>query len=444
MPDFKKIAPAMTPRTRKAPSRGVGLRLFTVALLPALLALSLLQATRPHIVLSAVDRTEGQISASADSPTAGADDGTVSATGTLSLSAKGAVLLDGRTGEVYYEKSADLRLPMASTTKIMTALVVIESIPDLSQSVSVHPNAVNIEGSSVYLSAGERISVEALLYALLLESANDAAAALAYAVAGSIPAFADKMNARAAEIGLADTRFVNPHGLYDDGHYTTAYELGRIMVEAMRHEQFCKIVSTRRITIPSENGERLMINHNRLLSMYPGCVGGKTGYTMRSGRCLVSAAERDGLLLVAVTLSAPDDWKDHKSLFDYGFSLYESVPLPRIDALSFTLPVFNGCESTVTVAYDRQKHLGTTEALGYTEAITLPRDHEEILLTVELPRFLWGEIHAGDTVGYAVYRYKGEIIAKIPLTATASVAPIAYRLHLLRRIAALFSGESRP
>ena len=440
MPDVKKI-PYAAPRTRKAPSRGVGLRLFTVALLPALLALSLLQATRPHTVLSAVDRTEGQISASADSPIEGAESGTVSATGTLSLSARGAVLLDGRTGEVYYEKSADLRLPMASTTKIMTALVVIESVADLSLTVSVHPAAVNIEGSSVYLSAGERVTVEALLYALLLESANDAAAALAYAVAGSIPAFADKMNARAAEIGLTDTRFVNPHGLYDDGHYTTAHELGRIMVEAMRHESFRRIVATRRITLPSENGERLMLNHNRLLSSYPGCVGGKTGYTRRSGRCLVSAAERDGLMLVAVTLSAPDDWKDHRAMLDYGFSLYESVPLPEIDALSFTLPVFNGCESTVTVAYDRQNRLGTNGALGYTEAITLPRDHGEILLTVELPRFLWGDVHAGDTVGYAVYRYEGEIIEKIPLVATSSVAQIPYRFHLLRRIAALLSGE---
>ena len=439
MPDFKKIAPAITPRTRKASSRGVGLRLFTVALLPALLIGTLLRALRPHTLLSTVDRVGGQISSSSAPPAEDdATGGAVEVQGSLSLSAKGAVLMNGSTGEVYHAKRADLRLPMASTTKIMTALVVIESIHDLSQSVSVHPGAVNIEGSSVYLSAGERISVEALLYALLLESANDAAAALAYAVAGSIPAFADKMNARAAEIGLSDTCFVNPHGLYDDGHYTTAYELGRIMVEAMRHEQFRKIVSTRRITIPGENGERLMINHNRLLSMYPGCVGGKTGYTLRSGRCLVSAAEREGLLLVAVTLSAPDDWKDHKALHDYGFSLYSSVPLPNVDTLSFTLPVFNGCESTVTVAYDR------TRSKGYTEAITLPRDHGEIVLTVELPRFLWGEIREGDTVGYAVYRYKGEIIEKIPLTATASVAPIAYRLHLLRRIAALFSGESRP
>ena len=416
--------PKTAPRMRPKSPRGVTARLFTFAWLPLLLVGTLLQAVRPHAVL-----TEPDVAVNAEEEA----DPTLPVQGSISLSAKSAVLMNGKTGEVYHRKSADLRLPMASTTKIMTALVVIESIPDLSVTVSVHPDAVNVEGSSIYLYAGERVSVETLLYALLLESANDAAAALAYAVAGSIPAFAERMNARAEALGLCNTHFVNPHGLYDDAHYTTAYELGCIMTEALRHECFRKIVSTKRITLPSSSGERLMINHNRLLSTYADCVGGKTGYTLRSGRCLVSAAERDGLLLVAVTLSAPDDWNDHKALLDYGFSLYTSVPLPDIDALSFTLPIFNGCESTVTVSYDK------AVSPDHAEAITLPRDHGEITLTVELPRFLWGEVCAGDTVGYAVYRYEGAVIEKIPLTANASVPPIVYRFHLLRRIKALLS-----
>lgn len=431
MPTPTIAACIVSPRTKRKSSRGVTARLFAFALLPVLLTLSLLQAVRPHAALSTVDRTTGPVSAVTEN--AQSTGNALPTQAPLTLSARSAVLMNGKTGEVYCEKNADLRLPMASTTKIMTALVVLDNVEDISTTVSVHPGAVNVEGSSIYLYAGERITVEALLYALLLESANDAAAALAYAVSGSIPAFAEKMNARAEAMGLTETHFENPHGLHADAHYTTARELGIITAEAMKNEQFCKIVSTGRISLPTESGNtRLLLNHNRLLSSYEGCIGVKTGYTKTSGRCLVSAAKRDGLLLVAVTLSAPDDWKDHRAMLDYGFSLYESVPLPEIDHLSFTLPVFNGCESEVKVSFDRGRYP------SLPDAVTLPRDHTEITMTVLLPRFLWGEVTAGDTVGYAVYRYAGEIIAEIPLTIEKTVEPISYRLDLLRRLKEFF------
>lgn len=242
----------------------------------------------------------------------------------LEVSAKSAVLIDADNGSILYEKNAREPMGMASTTKIMTALTVLW-LCSADSVVTIPKEAVGIEGSSVYLCEGEQLTVEQLLYALLLSSANDAAVALAIYSAGSVESFSTQMNRYASVLGIEDTNFTNPHGLYDGNHYTTALSLALIAREAMKNELLRKIFSTYKATIPF-NGEpdrRLLVNHNKLLRMYDGATGIKTGFTKKTGRTLVSSAERDGLTLIAVTLNAPDDWHDHTSMLDYGFENYE-------------------------------------------------------------------------------------------------------------------------
>lgn len=326
--------------------------------------------------------------------TTSAEEGIMPISGTQfpSLSANSAILIEAESGCVIFEKNAHTRMPMASTTKMMTALVAIEQVP-LDRVVTVSPKAVGIEGSSVYLYAGEQLTMEALLYAMLLESANDAAAAIAIEVAGSIDAFADLMNQKAEELGLCDTHFENPHGLGADGHYTTAYDLAIIAATALKNQTFRTIVSTYKKTIPmsSTNGVRLLINHNKMLKYYDGAIGVKTGFTKQSGRCLVSAAERNGTTLVSVTLNAPDDWNDHTKLLDHGFSLYEHVTLLDAEAYQTQIDVIGGTRTSVTVT-----NPAALEA-------SLPVERGQIHSRTELPRFLYGQVEQGAEIGRIVY-----------------------------------------
>ncbi len=239
----------------------------------------------------------------------------------LTVSAKHAVLLDAVNGEVLWEKDADTRAPMASTTKIMTAIAVIEAL-SLDADVSVPKEAVGTEGTSAYFKEGERLTVGDLLHALLLASANDAAVTLAIACDGSADAFAARMNRLASELSLKDTHFANPHGLPADDHYTTARELALLSAYAMSNPTFREIVAKKSYTCHTSLTTRTFQNHNKLLSFSKDAVGVKTGFTKKSGRCLVGAAEREGVRLISVTLSAPNDWNDHISLFHYGFSLF--------------------------------------------------------------------------------------------------------------------------
>ena len=245
---------------------------------------------------------------------------------TPSIGAQSAILM-AEDGRVLYEKSADLRLPMASTTKIMTAIVALEQ-NDPETLFTVPKEAVGVEGSSCYLKEGEVLSLHSLVYALMLQSANDAAAAIATCTAGSIEEFALLMNLKAAELGLDNTHFENPHGLDSEGHYTTSRDLAKLALYCMENELFSQIWATSHISIPlyenEETTPRQLYNHNKLLRSYENCVGGKTGYTMRCGRCLVSAAEENGMTLVAVTLNDRSDWADHVLLYKYGFDKKES------------------------------------------------------------------------------------------------------------------------
>ena len=235
------------------------------------------------------------------------------------VSAKSAALLDGTTGECLYEKNGDQRALIASTTKIMTGLLVCEA-GDLDRTVTVPETAAGTEGSSMYLKSGETLTRRELLYGMMLHSGNDAALTLAISISGSEAAFVRQMNRRACALNLTQTHFANPHGLDSGENYSTALDLARLAQAALQNEQFRAGVSTKTITCAG----RTLTNHNKLLWRYDGCIGVKTGYTRHAGRILVSAAERGGRMLIAVTISDPDDWRDHVSLLDYGFAVLGS------------------------------------------------------------------------------------------------------------------------
>ncbi|MBR6708459.1 MAG: D-alanyl-D-alanine carboxypeptidase [Clostridia bacterium] len=345
------------------------------------------------------------------------------------VSADCAILMDADSGRIIWQKNADQRRGMASTTKIMTALVAMQTV-ELDRVIEVAPAAVGIEGSSVYLYAGEQLTMEELLYAMLLESANDAAAAIAIASAGSIEAFADAMNRCAEELGLTDTHFTNPHGLWDENHYTTARELAEITRVAMQLPAFRTMVATYKKNIPLNRTEgiRLLINHNRLLKQENGIIGVKTGYTKKSGRCLVSAAERNGVTLVAVTLNAPDDWNDHIAMLEYGFAHSVHYALGNAADLSRTVPVVGGITDYVTVT--------NTAPLS----VTLSADAPPPVLVFDLPRMLYAPLNAHTVVGCVRAVSGGTTVAESPLVACFSVERPVKR-SWFDRLLALFAPK---
>lgn len=350
-----------------------------------------------------------------------------------SISAQSAVLIEGGSGDTVYSKNADMPLPMASTTKIMTALVAAELAP-LSTPITVDVAAVGVEGSSVYLTAGEVLSLEQLLYALMLESANDAAVAIAIGLCGSVEQFAVQMNHKAQALGLQHTHFVNPHGLDDENHYTTARELAKIAQALLQNTELRAIVSTRKTTIPhaESEGGRLLVNHNKMLRLYEGCAGVKTGFTKKSGRCLVSAAERDGVLMIAVTLNAPDDWNDHTAMLDYGFTQYRSVTLCEKEEYRISIAAVGGAETEVTVC--------NPDALR----IVLPASHEPITQTVEIARFVYAPIANGEILGKVVFRCDAdrdgslEVVGEAALIACSAVEKQVVKKSFWQWLCALF------
>ena len=306
----------------------------------------------------------------------------------VSVSANAAFLCTAG-GQVLFSKRQDEKLPMASITKVMTALVVIENVRDLQKTVKVSPLAVGIEGSSVYLKTGDAVTVLDLLYALMLSSANDAAVALAVDTAGSVEAFVSLMNRKATTLGMSSTAFVNPHGLRAEGHYTTAREYGRLMANAIKNSVFKDISGTLRKNIYVNGVVRSLYNHNRLLYSCDGVFCGKTGYTVSSGRTLVTVAERNGATLICVTLNAPDDWNDHKKLYDIGFSRV-SVTDFKTEDLSFKLPIVGsdiGYEN-VTVSSERNIR------------VVLIGDKTEFELKYCYPIFAYAPISKGERIGY--------------------------------------------
>ena len=244
-----------------------------------------------------------------------------------SISAGAAILIDASDGTVLYEYNADEKMYPASTTKIMTALVVLDICEELNlgleSEIIVPAEAVGTEGSSLYLKEGERLSLEELLYGLMLQSGNDAAEALAWTMGGGRELFIERMNLRAGELGCENTGFVNPHGLHDENHYTTARDLAVISREALQNPEFCRIVSAQKWTGPA-GGDRSFSNKNKTVFQYEGGDGVKIGYTKASGRTLVASATRDGRQLIAVVLNDGNWFQDAYGLLDYGFEVMKT------------------------------------------------------------------------------------------------------------------------
>ena len=317
------------------------------------------------------------------------------------VKAQSAVLMSAG-GQLLYEREPDLMLPMASTTKLMTALIVLENCP-LDRVVEIPADCCGIEGSSMYLRPGEHYSVEELLTGLLLASGNDAACALACCCAGNIESFCELMNRKAQEIGMRNSHFTNPHGLNEAGHYSTARDLALLMREAMNDERFATLVSMKSAVV----GGQTLLNHNKLLDRCEGCLGGKTGYTQIAGRCLVSCVERNGTRFFCATLSDPDDWSDHEKLYDWAFSQYEERVLSA-ESLRFEVPVLSGEQALVQAVPAK------------TLRLLAARD-VEIELHAELPFYVFAPVAAGANAGVLRVCAQDQLIAELPLVYAEAV-----------------------
>ena len=316
------------------------------------------------------------------------------------VSAEAAVVMNG-DGQVVYEKNADAKLLIASTTKIMTAIVVIENT-ELDEQFEIRPEWCGLEGSSMYLEPGEQYTVRELLTGLLLASGNDAAMALACHTAGTQERFVLMMNRKARELKMFNSHFSNPHGLNTDGHYSTARDMALLMRYCMENDSFASIAGLKNCTV----GEQTFINHNKLLSQYPGCIGGKTGYTEAAGRCLVSCCERKDTRFICVTLNAPDDWNDQKKLYDWAFSAFDTRTVTN--GVSFDVPVISGNKAMV-------------QAIPVPVKLFLPRD-AVLSLEAQLPFFVFAPVEAGTEAGTVGIYLNGEKIAETKLLYEESVS----------------------
>ena len=326
------------------------------------------------------------------------------------VSAQAAVVIDIDNGRVYYEKNADTVLPMASTTKIMTALVVLESGLDLNEYFTVDSSAIMVEGSSMGLQKGDKVTLRTLCYGMLLSSGNDAANAAAVRVGGSVEDFCQLMNERAREMGLVNTNFQTPSGLDDEEHHTTAKELATIAYYAMKNEDFkniCKCI-TASVEFGNPPYKRTLYNHNRLLRTYEGTIGVKTGFTKKSGRCLVSAAERNGVGLICVTLNAPNDWNDHTRLYNEGFDTLAKLELD--EGASYVVKVTGGTTSSVNLVPSTTPT--ATLAIG---------ELSRVEKSVVIAPFAYAPVNCGDVMGEVVYTLDSVELARVDLVAQTDV-----------------------
>ena len=332
----------------------------------------------------------------------------------FSVSAKAAIVIAADTLEVLYEKSANQKLPMASTTKIMTALLLAEQ-PDLSKTVKTTKQMVTVEGSSMGLLEGDTVSYRDLLYGMLLASGNDAANTTAYVLAGSVQGFAKMMNEKAAELGMKNTSFVTPSGLDDENHYTTAYDLALLTAAALKNSAFRTACSSKSAVLYYGNPpyRRTLTNHNKLLGNYEGIIGVKTGFTKKSGRCLVTAAEVNGKRVIAVTLNAPDDWNDHRVLLDYGLSKTSVISFSN-DDLTDVLPIVGGDADLIRIK---------AEKISFC---TAEKSAKKIKRRLILPEFVYTPMKAGERVGRVEYLLDSKIIVNSNIYSVADL-PIKNR-----------------
>ena len=329
--------------------------------------------------------------------------------GDFTVSAVSAVLINADTGTIIYEKNAFEQRAMASTTKIMTALLTAEA-GDLDKKFTVDSYAIKVEGTSMGLKQGDIVTRRALLYGMLLPSGNDAANAAAVNISGSMPAFAELMNKKAAELGLENTHFANPSGLDAQGHYTTAYDLARLAAAAMENPVFAEICrcSDAQVEFGNPPYLRWLSNSNKMLWQYEGCIGVKTGFTDNARRCLVSAAERNGVRLICVTLNAPNDWDDHRKMLDYGFEQVKPTEIVLPNPVS--VPVIGGYEQDVTLVLQESVKLSLSE-----------QESKAVTMELYTQPFLYAGFAAGSAAGSARIYLDGELVQEVELVTSYGV-----------------------
>lgn len=344
----------------------------------------------------------------------------------ISISARGAIMLECSTNTVLYAKNAHEKLPMASTTKVMTALVAIEN-GDLDELVTTADEAYGVEGSSIYLSKNEQLSLRDLLYGLMLRSGNDAAVAIAIHVGGSVDRFTALMNKKAAELGAYNTNFVNPNGLPDDNHYTTAYDLGLICSAALKNDTFRQIVSTQYHTAETGTVKRTMMNKNKLLWQYEGAIGIKTGYTQKAGKCLTFASERNGMTVVGVVLNCPDMFPDSIKLMDHCFNTYEMYTV-----ISANTPV-------VRSQVDNTLQLATFVTANDVCIPVKKSEGIKLKTQISLKEKLSSPLSRGENTGKLLLYNEHSLVATVDLICADNIRPVSF-LYYLNRAAMQFAS----
>lgn len=330
----------------------------------------------------------------------------------LDISAKSAILICADSGSIIFSKNESEPLPMASTTKIMTAILALENMEAFgNKEIEITDEMVRVEGTSMGLKVGDIVNLEALVQGMMSVSGNDAANAAAIAVSGSSDAFVDKMNEKAQLIGMKDTIFCTPSGLDKDEHHSTAYDMAVLGAYAMENENFSKIVSQKSMKIHFINPNKYvtMKNHNKLLRLYDGCMGIKTGFTKAAGRCLVSCAQKNGAKLICVTLNAPNDWDDHTRLFNYGFD-------------NVVVKTFNDSDYSVDIPVKSKEieHI-KGKCNSVFEVCVKKEDEEKIRRRVEIPSACNLPIEGGQILGNVVYCLGDKIVGKNPITSVDSI-----------------------
>lgn len=351
----------------------------------------------------------------------------------LEINAKSAILMEYNTGEILYEMSADQRLAPASITKIMSLILVMEAIESgklaLTDEITASEHAASMGGSQIWLESGEVMTVDELLRATVIASANDATVALAEAVAGTEEGFVAMMNKRAKELGMNNTTFVNSYGLDAEGHLTTAYDVAVMSRELIRHELILKYSTVKMDSL--RNGESELVNTNKLIRYYEGAFGLKTGTTSGAGSCLSAAAERDGLTLIAVVLGSPsskDRFAGTQKLLDFGFAnfCYKEI---EVDTSDFApIKVEKGVERQVLPVV-REKF----------SALLRKGQENSVTSVVELSETLTAPVKAGDTVGFVRFFSNGSEIGVLPIVAQNGSAELTYGVCLARLFKSIFT-----
>lgn len=327
----------------------------------------------------------------------------IKATAVSEVPAAAAVVVNADTGEVLFSQNGDKRLPMASTTKIMTAILLLENA-DLKKEITTTKQMVTVEGSSMGLQEGDRVTYETLLYGMMLPSGNDAATTVAISLGGSLEGFSRMMNKKAAELGMDKTHFVTPSGLDSELHYSTALDMAKLAVYAMKNKKFKEVVSTKSVKVEYGNPPyiRSLFGHNKLLENYEWANGIKTGYTSKSGRCLVSSASKDGLNLIAVTLDDSNTVASHKALLEYGFSNLKKYTLELPYEYS-KIPVISGTEKYAKLMVD-------SKTVGLSAA-----ERESLEYEITLKPFVYAGEEEGGKVGSIKFYTKNGLLAELPI-----------------------------